>query len=157
MATWALLHCAIAQCYLCILYMYIHVGLVRSIVCTRVYTDMANLVYAATYRLSIRAPRVEQQLASLVLSVYPSATCRAATCQLSKAVYTSATCRAVERYVCERSSSSASGAGFEWSSSASAPVLECERSSARAPFIEFHTFKLASTIARTRRSSISST
>ena len=58
-----LLHCAIAQCYLCILYMYVHVALVRGIVFTRVYMDMANL---ATYRLSIRAPRVEQQLTSLV-------------------------------------------------------------------------------------------
>ena len=112
-AAWVLLHCAIAQCYLCILYMYIHVALVRGIVFTRVYMDMANLVYAATYRLSIRAPRVEQQLTSLVYAY----------------IYTSATCRAVDRYVCERSS--ASGAGFEWSSSASAPVLECERSSVR--------------------------
>ena len=87
--------------------------------------DMANLVYAATYRLSIRAPRVEQQLTSLRV-------------------------RALERerrrlrveFECERSS-------------ARVRALEC--SSARAPFIEFHTFKLASTIARTRRSSISST
>ena len=56
-------------------------------------------------------------------------------------------------FECERSSARARAA--QASSRVRVRALEC--SSTRAPFIEFHTFKLASTIARTRRSRISST
>ena len=112
-AAWVLLHCAIAQCYLCILYMYIHVALVRGIVFTRVYMDMANLVYAATYRLSIRAPRVEQQLTSLVYAYI-----RAPRVERSTDMCASARARAAQ-------ASSGARVRALQCSSASARVFEC--------------------------------
>ena len=90
--------------------------------CISKLTCCVNLVYAATYQLSIRVPRVEQRFTSLVYERHVS----------------SASGRT--RVICTMS--------FERAAQAL---------SARAPFMEFHTFKLANTITRTRRSSISST
>ena len=92
---------------------YTYIALVRGIVSTRAYMDMANLVYAATYRLSIRAPRVEQQLTSLVYAYI-----RAPRVERSSDMCASARARAAQ-------ASSGVRVRALQCSSASARVLEC--------------------------------